>query len=239
MNAPLRGLTVLLLHAFPLDARMWDETRSELGELVVVAPTLPPEGDGRTLSGWATAVLGLVEGEIVPVGVSMGGYLAFELWRQAPERISGLVLSDTRAGPETDEGRGGRERTIELIHAHGAAGLWREMEPKLFSPAAEPEVVAQAQSIALERSPSDLITSVEAIRDRADSRPTLATIDVPTLVVVGEKDELTPPHEAAAIASGIAGSKLVTIPDSGHLPPLERPRAFRSSLRALLAEVGA
>src|SRR5215204_4008461 len=232
MNAPLRGLTVLLLHAFPLDTRMWDETRSELGELAVVAPTLPPEGDGRTLSGWATAVLGLV-------GVSMGGYLAYELWRQAPERISGLVLSDTRARPETDEGRVGRERTIELIHAHGAAGLWREMEPKLFSPAAEPEVVAQAQSIALERSPSDLITSVEAIRDRADSRPTLATIDVPTLVVVGEKDELTPPHEAAAIASGIAGSKLVTIPDSGHLPPLERPRAFRSSLRALLAEVGA
>jgi pimeloyl-ACP methyl ester carboxylesterase len=239
MNAPLRGFTVLLLHAFPLDARMWDETRKALGEVAVVAPTLPPEGDGRTLSGWAAAVLGLVEGEIVPVGVSMGGYLAFELWRQAPERISGLVLSDTRAGPETDEGRVGREQTIELIREHGAVGLWGEMEPKLFSPAAEPEVVAQARSIALEQSPSDLIACVEAIRDRPDSRPTLATIDVPTLVVVGEKDELTPPHEAAAIASGIAGSKLVTIPDSGHLPPLERLGAFRSSLRGLLAEVGA
>ena len=239
MNAPLRGFTVLLLHAFPLDARMWDDTRRELAEVAVVAPTLPPEGGGRTLSGWAAAVLGLAEGEIVPVGVSMGGYLAFELWRQAPERISGLVLSDTRAGPETDEGRVGRERTIELIREDGAVGLWEEMEPKLFSPAAEPEVVAQARSIALERSPSDLVTCVEAIRDRPDSRPTLPTIDVPTLVLVGEKDELTPSHEAAAIASGIAGAKLVTIPDSGHLPPLERPRAFLSSLRALLAEVGA
>jgi len=78
---------------------MWDETRRELEGVAVVAPSLPPEGGGRTLSGWAAAVLGLVEGEIVPVGVSMGGYLAFELWRQAPERISGLVLSDTRAGP--------------------------------------------------------------------------------------------------------------------------------------------
>jgi len=171
--------------------------------------------------------------------VRLGGYLAFELWRQAPERISGLVLSDTRAGPETDEGRAGRERTIELIREHGAVGLWGEMEPKLFSPAAEPEVVALARSIALDRSQDDLVTCLEAIRDRPDSRPTLPTIDVPTLVVVGENDELTPPHEAAAIASGIAGAKLVTIPESGHLSPLERPGAFLASLRALLAEVGA
>jgi len=113
------------------------------------------------------------------------------------------------------------------------------MEPKLFSPAAEPEVVALARSIALDRSQDDLVTCLEAIRDRPDSRPTLPTIDVPTLVVVGENDELTPPHEAAAIASGIAGAKLVTIPESGHLSPLERPGAFLASLRALLAEVGA
>ena len=239
MNAPLRGFTALLLHAFPLDAGMWDETRRELEGVPVVAPSLPPEGGGRTLSSWAAAVLGLVEGEIVPVGVSMGGYLAFELWRQASERISGLVLSDTRAGPETDEGRAGRERTIELIREHGAVGLWGEMEPKLFSPAAEPEVVALARSIALDRSQDDLVTCLEAIRDRPDSRPTLPTIDVPTLVVVGENDELTPPHEAAAIASGIAGAKLVTIPESGHLPPLERPEAFLTSLRAQLVEVGA
>jgi 3-oxoadipate enol-lactonase len=239
MNAPPRGLTVLLLHAFPLDAHMWHETRKELGEVAVVAPTLPPEGGGRTLSGWAAAVLGLVEGEIVPVGVSMGGYLAFELWRQAPDRISGLVLSDTRAGPETDEGRAGRERTIELIREHGPAGLWKGMEPKLFSAAAEHDVVERARSLALGRNPDDLVTCVEAIRDRPDSRPTLPTIDVPTLVVVGEKDELTPPPEAAAIASRIAGSKLVTIPESGHLPPLERPGAFLAGLRALLAEVGA
>lgn len=239
MNAPLRGCTVLLLHAFPLDAGMWDETRREFEGVAVVAPSLPPEGGGRTLSGWAAAVLGLVEGEIVPVGVSMGGYLAFELWRQAPERISGLVLSDTRAGPETDEGRAGRERTIELIREHGVVGLWGEMEPKLFSPAAEPEVVALARSIALDRSQDDLVTCLEAIRDRPDSRPTLPTIDVPTLVVVGENDELTPAHEAVAIASGIAGAKLVTIPESGHLPPLERPEAFLTSLRALLVEVGA
>jgi 3-oxoadipate enol-lactonase len=239
MNSPRRGFTVLLLHAFPLDARMWDETRRELGEVTLVAPTLPPEGGGRTLSGWAGAVLGLVEGEVVPVGVSMGGYLAFELWRQAPERISGLVLSDTRAGPETDEGRAGRERTIELIREHGAAGLWEEMEPKLFSPSAKPEVVERARSLALGRDPVDLVTCVEVIRDRPDSRPTLPTIDVPALVLVGEKDELTPPSEAAAIASGIPGAKLVVIPESGHLPPLERPEAFLASLRALLAEVGA
>ena len=240
MSPPGAGFTVLLLHAFPLDAGMWNEARRELGEeLATAAPTLPPEGGGRALSGWAAAVLGLVEGDLVPVGVSMGGYLAFELWRQAPERISALVLSDTRAGSETDEGRVGRERTIELIRARGAAGLWEEMEPKLLSPAADPEMVERARSVALARDPDDLVACVEAIRDRPDSRPTLPTIDVPTLVLVGERDELTPPPEAAAIASGIPGAKLVSIPESGHLPPLERPGAFLASLRALLAEVRA
>jgi 3-oxoadipate enol-lactonase len=240
MSPPGAGFTVLLLHAFPLDAGMWNETRQELGEEpATAAPTLPPAGGGRALSGWAAAVLRLVEGDLVPVGVSMGGYLAFELWRQAPERISALVLSDTRAGSETDEGRVGRERTIELIRARGAAGLWEEMEPKLFSPAADPEMVERARSVALARDPDDLVACVEAIRDRPDSRPTLPTIDVPTLVLVGERDELTPPPEAAAIASGIPGAKLVSIPESGHLPPLERPGAFLASLRAHLAEVGA
>ena len=239
MSSPRGGFTVLLLHAFPLDARMWDETRSELWELGTVAPTLPPEGGGRSLSGWAEAVLGLVEGDIVPVGVSMGGYLAFELWRQAPVRISALLLADTRAGPETDEGRVGRERTIELIRHRGAAGLWEEMAPKLFSPGADPEVVERARSIVLGRNGDDLVACVEAIRDRPDSRLTLPSIDVPTLVLVGETDELTPPPESAAIASGIPGAKLVSIPESGHLPPLERPGAFLASLRALLAEVAA
>lgn len=240
MNSSRGSFTLLLLHAFPLDARMWDDVRRELGdELAVIAPTLPHEGGGRTLSGWADAVLGSVEGDILPVGVSMGGYLAFELWRQAPERISALVLSDTRAGPETDEGRAGRERTIELIHERGPAGLWEEMAPKLFSPAADAGVVERARLLALGRTPDDLVTCVEAIRDRPDSRPTLPTIDVPTLVLVGEKDELTPPPEAAAIGSGIPRAKLVTIPESGHLPPLERPGAFLASLRAMLRGVSA
>lgn len=239
MSPPRAGFTVLLLHAFPLDAGMWDESRRELGELATVAPSLPPEGGGRTLSGWADAVLGLAEAEVVPVGVSMGGYLALELWRRAPERISGLVLAGTRAGPESDEGRAGRERTIELIREHGAAGLWEELEPKLFSPAAEPEIVERARTLVFGRSPDKLITCVEAIRDRPDSRPTLSTIDVPTLVLVGEQDELTPPPESAAIASGIPGAKLVTLPESGHLAPLERPGSFLASLRALLAGVAA
>ena len=236
MSAPSARFTVLLLHAFPLDAGMWDETRRELGEDVVTdAPTLPPAGGGRALSGWASAVLGLVEGDLVPIGVSMGGYLAFELWRQAPERISALVLSDTRAGPETDEGRAGRERTIQLIRERGAEGLWEEMEPKLFSPAADPDVVERARSIAFARDPEDLVACVEAIRDRPDSRPTLQTIDVATLVLVGEKDELTPPPEAAAIASGIGGREAGL--DSGLRPspaaraarsvPRERPRPAR------------
>ena len=217
---------------------MWQWQRRELAALGrrVVAPDLPGAGGGRSFRAWAERTLALVDGPVVPVGISMGGYLAFELWRRASERIAALVLADTRAGQETPEGRKGRDETIRLVREGGATALWASLEERLFAPAAPAPAVDLARRIALEQPVSGLVAALEAIRDREDSRPALRSIAVPTLVVVGEEDMLTPPSEAEAIVHALPGARLVRVARSGHLPPLERPDEFNAALTSFLEE---
>ena len=222
---------------------MWQSQRPELTALGrrVVAPDLPGAGARAVASfrAWAERVLTLVEGPFVPVGISMGGYLAFELWRRARERVAALVLADTRAGEETSEGRKGRDETIRLVREGGATALWAAMEERLFAPGASAAAVDLARRIALEQPVSTLVAALEAIRDREDSRPALGSIAVPTLVVVGEEDVLTPPTEAEAIAHALPDARLVRIARSGHLPPLERADEFNGALVSFLEEQNA
>jgi pimeloyl-ACP methyl ester carboxylesterase len=233
--------TVLLLHAFPLDERMWDGQRAALEAAGhrLAAPRLPGPEPELGVDAWARRVLGLVEGPFVPVGCSMGGYLAFELWRQARERIPALGLLDTRATPDTPEQRVARDDAIRLLGEAGREAFWDDLAPKLFSVDADPTVVARAREIALEQPVTGLVAAQEPIRDRPDSRPTLATIDVPVLVVVGEEDGVTPPKEAEAMAAAIDGSRLVRVTGAGHLAPLERPDEVAEALAGFLAEVSA
>ncbi|MGH3018610.1 MAG: alpha/beta fold hydrolase [Gaiellaceae bacterium] len=237
MNRP----TVLLLHAFPLDARMWEGQRAALEAAghPVVAPDLPGPAPELGFDVWARRVLALVDGAFVPVGCSMGGYLAFELWRQAPERIAALALVDTRATPDTPEQREARDDAIRLLGEAGRAAFWDDLAPRLFAAGADPAVVARAREIALEQPLTGLVAAQETIRDRVDSRPTLATIDVPVLVAVGEEDGMTPPADAEAMAAAIDGARLVRIPRAGHLSPLERADEVAEALLAFLAEVRA
>jgi 3-oxoadipate enol-lactonase len=233
-------VTILLLHAFPLDSRLWEGHREalEASGYPVVAPDLPGEPEAH-FGAWADRVLRLVQGDFVPVGVSMGGYLIFELWRRAPERIRALVLADTRATPETPESREAREQMIRLAGEGGAGAVWERMREKLIAPGAAPEVVERARRIALEQSVSGIVATLEAIRDRADSWPTLATLDVPALVIVGDEDTLTPPAEAEAMFEALTASpakRFVRIEGAGHLPPLEQPELFRQALLDFLNE---
>jgi len=232
--------TILLLHAFPLDSRMWDGHREalEAAGYAVVAPDLPGEPEA-TFAAWAGRVLRLVEGDFIPIGVSMGGYLIFELWRRAPERIRALVLADTRATPETPEAREARDELIGVAGEQGVGAVWERMRGRLLAPGASADAVARAEQIALEQPVMGIVATLEAIRDRADSRPTLPTIGVPALVVVGEEDTLTPPSAAEEIAAGIPNARLVLIPECGHLPPLEKPEEFTSALVDFLEEVPA
>jgi pimeloyl-ACP methyl ester carboxylesterase len=228
---------VLLLHAFPLDARMWDSARAAIEEAgyETVAPDLPgPEPDAR-MEAWGERVLGLVDGEFVPVGVSMGGYLAFELWRRAPERIRALVLANTRATPDTPEAREARDETIRVLGESGKAVFWSGLAAKLVARNASVEGLDR---IVLEQPITGLVSALEALRDRPDSRPTLATILVPVLVIAGEEDELIPVSEAEAMAAELPNARLVRVPGAGHLTPLERPEEFNRMLVEFLNEIG-
>jgi pimeloyl-ACP methyl ester carboxylesterase len=230
---------VLLLHAFPLDARMWSAQRRALEDAgyAVIAPDLPgPEAD-IGFGPWAERVLGEVEDDFIPVGISMGGYLTFELWRRARARIPALVLADTRATADTPEQRLARDDTIRLLGEDGFEPFWDGLAPKLFSAGADSEVVARAQSQAAEQEITALVAALMTLRDRDDSTTTLATIDVPTLVVVGEEDALTPPRDAAELEDGIRLARLVQMPGAGHLTPLEQPEEFNRALLSFLDEV--
>lgn len=224
--------TVLLLHAFPLDSRMWESQRSALEAAGhrVAAPDLPGEPPVVGFDAWARRVLGGVDGDLVPVGCSMGGYLAFELWRQARGRIRGLALLDSRATPDTPEQRQARDDTIRLLEEDGFEPFWDQLAPRLFGSGADRRVVARARALAAEQPLSRLVAALETLRDRPDSRPLLATIDVPALVAVGEDDALTPPADAREMAAAIPNARLATIRSAGHLAPLERPEEVAATL---------
>jgi 3-oxoadipate enol-lactonase len=232
---------VVLLHAFPLDCRMWADTKRalEAAGWQVSAPDLPGPEAEPTLAAWAERVLHAGDERIVPVGVSMGGYLAFELWRRARDRIAALVLVDTRAGSETAESRRGRDEMLELLDEVGVPAVWERLEGRLFAPGTPREVVERAREVALEQGTERLTAAVEAIRDREDSTGLLGEIDVPVLVVTGADDALVPPTESEAMAGALARSRLVSVPGAGHLPPLERPDDFARALLSFLDEVAA
>jgi 3-oxoadipate enol-lactonase len=230
---------VLLLHAFPFDSRVWDEVRPALEEagFDLVAPDLPgPELD-LGFPAWARRVLGLVECDFVPVGSSMGGYLAFELWRQAPDRIAGMVLVGTRATPDSAEQRLARDDSIRLLGEAGRKPFWEDLEPKIFAAGVDPDVVARARRLALEQPITALVATQETIRDRADSSPTLSTIDVPVLVLVGEEDRLTPPSDAEAMVAALPDARLSRLEGAGHLAAFERPGEVAAQITGFLEEV--
>ena len=234
----MRRPVVLLLHAFPLDRRMWSAQRRALEDAGydVIAPDLPgPEAD-TGFGPWAERVLGEVEDDFVPVGISMGGYLTFELWRRARTRIPALVLADTRATADTPEQGLARDDAIRVLGEDGFEPFWDGLAPKLFSAGADPEVVARARAQAAEQEITTLVAALMTLRDREDSTSTLATIDVPTLVVVGEEDALTPPSDAADLEDGIRLARLVRMPGAGHLTPLEQPQEFNRALLSFLDE---
>ena len=201
-----------------------------------VAPDLPGADLELGFPAWAQRVLALVEGNFVPVGSSLGGYLAFELWRQAPERITAMALVGTRATPDSPEQREAREDSISLLGEAGREAFWEELAPRLFAPGVDPAVVVAAREVALEQPITALVTAQETIRDRADSRPTLPTIHVPVLVLVGDEDRLTPPSDSESMVAALPNARFSRLAGAGHLTPLERPDAVAKLLLEFFEE---
>jgi len=216
-------VTLVLLHAFPLDERMWEP----LGRDDAIAP--PLYGPGATMDDWADAVLEQVDGPFVACGASMGGYCAQAIARRAPERLTGLVLTGARLGADPPDRRAARADTIELIRSRGAAGLWEDMRPKLFPESAAADAVERAHAIALEQSPDDLVRGIEAIRDRPDATSDVVSLRVRVLLALGEHDTFFTPDEARA-----TGLRTHVFDGVGHLPSMERPEQFNGLLNELL-----
>ena len=218
---------------------MWDDLASSLGEAgyEVVAPELPGDEPELGFGAWARRVLGLVDGPFVPVGCSMGGYLAFELWRQSPDRIAALVLADTRATPDSPEQREARDDSIRVLGEVGREAFWDDLAPRIFAESVDPDVVERARAITFEQPLTGLVATQETIRDRVDSRSTLSTIDVPVLVLVGEEDRLTPPADSEAMVAALPDARFSRIARAGHLAPLEQPEAVAGAIREFLREV--
>lgn len=241
-----RGTPIVFLHAFPLNATMW---RGPLEGLPTgwrgVAPDLRGfraswrEGGeaARHVRDHAKDVLALLDhlsaAPAVIVGLSMGGYVAFECWRQRSDAIAGLVLVDTRAEPDTDDARAKRRQMQDLVRTAGPSAVADAMLPTLLGASTQttdPHRAVEVRRL-IEANRADAIhDALETLGSRPDSRPTLATISCPTLVVVGEEDLLTPLPMAQTIATGIAQATLVTIPRAGHLSSLEQPATFDAAL---------
>ncbi len=232
---------VLLLHAFPLHSGMWSRQIAALEKRHrVLAPDyrglgksdVPPEAS--TMELLAQDVRALMQHlrieRAAVAGLSMGGYLAFELYRQAPALFRGLALCDTRAGADSEEGKATREKFAQTAIEKGLSWVADEMIPKLLRPQPDPAAVREVRTLILGGTPAGVAAAQRGMARRPDSTSTLATITCPTLVVVGAQDALTPPAESEKMAKAVKGAKLVKIPNAGHLSNVENPEAFDKAL---------
>jgi pimeloyl-ACP methyl ester carboxylesterase len=238
------GTPLVFLHAFPFNRTMWEPQEVALSARHRVV-TIDLRGHGESdapywrysLEQYADDVTALLVHvgitKAVFVGLSMGGYLAFTLYRRYPEWISGLVLADTRA--EADSALQSKWR-FDLAQRAGAVGssvVVDDMLPKLLSPkryVKDPDFVERVRAIQASAPVPGIVGDLMAMAERPDSTGLLPSISVPTLVICGEDDVLTTPADAERIARGIKGATLITIPDAGHLSNMEQPALFNRAV---------
>lgn len=240
---------LLLVHAFPLDRAMWQPQIDEFdSRLPVVAPNLPGFGGSAsagavmTMSSAAERCLDALDGagvdRAVVCGLSMGGYVALELWRRARERFAGLVLANTRAGADTEEGAANRRALADRLDAEGN-GFLVESPPPLLSENAPDDLRTIVRGF-IGRQPAGAIAAASrGMAQRPDSTPDLPGIDVPALVITSDGDRLIPADVSAPMASQIPGATLAVIAGAGHLSNLEAPGQFNRLLAEHLERCGA
>ncbi len=243
------GPGVILLHAFPMTHAMWEpQARRLRRRRRVVAPDIygfgltPLPADDWHFPGLAGDVLELADAlgleTFTLVGLSMGGYAAFEMLEAAPDRVDALVLADTRARADTDAERRTRMELAAEVERSGAAVLEERLLPRLLGRRPGPDNVHRARRAIRQAAPAAVARALRAMAGRRDCTPRLAGIRAPTLVLGGAEDAITPPPETRAWAARIPAGRFVEIPGAGHLANMENPGAFNEALDAFLAETG-
>ena len=246
------GEPLLLLHAFPLSADMW---RPQLERVPrgwrFIAPDMRGLGgsalDGSTavsINEYASDTLDLMNAldldRAVIGGLSMGGYATFALFRQAPERVSGMILADTKSSADTEDGVRGRRALLERLRSDGVKAVADQMMGKLLGETSHRErstLVAEVRRQIEANRADGVDAAIYALMTRPDSTPDLPRIACPTLVIVGEEDIVTPVSEAEALHHSIRGSQLCVLPGAGHLSNLEAPEEFSNTITKWVASL--
>jgi pimeloyl-ACP methyl ester carboxylesterase len=225
---------LVLLPGLLCDRALW---QFQIAALSDRAEILVPDLTGaETIAGLAASVLAEAPERFALAGLSMGGYVAFELLRQAPDRVTRVAFLDTSARPDSADQARRRKGLIALSRTGSFKGVTPRLLPQLLHPDHVETPIAQIVMDMAQRIGRDgFIRQENAILGRPDSRPDLAAIDVPALVLVGEADVLTPPDLVREIADGIPGARFRMIDKAGHLPPLEQPEAITGALAEWLA----
>jgi pimeloyl-ACP methyl ester carboxylesterase len=231
----------VLLHAFPLDHRMWDGVRAGIAEHIeLITPdqrgfgNTPLGDDEPNLTTVATDVIDMLEGRrAVLGGCSMGGYVAMAVLREAPELVAGLLLVSTRATADAEAARANRHAMATRIDEEGPGFVPDTVLPTLLGTETtdrRPEVVDTVRTLVSEQDGATIAWAQRAMAARPDSSQVLRNTDVPTLIVRGEQDTLIPPDEADALATLMPKAEVVVLAGAGHLPPLEVPEEFTGAV---------
>lgn len=249
-----KGRVLVLVHPFPLSAEAYRADADVLADSMrIVAPSMRGFGESSpfdavtkpSVDAMADDVAALldrldVREPIVLGGISMGGYVALAFARRHAQRLAGLVLADTRAEADSDTARANRDRNIARVNAGEFAAFVDELLPNLVAKRTvdtKPEIVAQARAIALQQTEAAVADALVALRDRPDATPSLGAIAVPTLVLVGSEDTVTPVAAAEVMVKGIPNATLHVIEGAGHLSNLEAPAAFRDAIRGFVTSL--
>jgi pimeloyl-ACP methyl ester carboxylesterase len=246
------GLPVVLLHAFPLSSAMWLAQREALApEYRIITPD--QRGFGGSALGAEPPDLDLVADDLAALldaknidaavigGLSMGGYVAMALLRRHPHRVRALVLADTKSSADPGPARANRERIAVAVESPESTVLLDEVLPTLVGSTtveSRPLVLGRIRGMVQSAPAPAVAWAQRAMAARPDSTQTLAAVDVPTLVVVGEEDGLSPPADAEQMAAVVPNARLVRIPAAGHLSAVETPEVFNEALGEFLSTLG-
>jgi pimeloyl-ACP methyl ester carboxylesterase len=240
-----RGDPVLLVHGFLLSGYLWHAVAPSLSPSYrLIIPDLPghgrsPSSSSSTMGEYAGALASLLEqaGDAEPVvliGMSMGGYIAFEFYRRYRDRVRALVLVNTRAQADSRDDAQARRALIRRVGGEGSRAAAEALLPGLFGSRASPELLGQWMTLMTATTPGGTIAALQAMAQRPDSFPTLASATCPILIIAGEEDALTPPRDARRMHQATDRGRLRILPDAGHMTPVECPQAFLKTLRSFL-----
>jgi len=245
----MSALPLVLIHAFPMGTGMWKTQVAAVGDRQVLVPPLPgfdrhPRVAELTMDAYARDVLASLDRagieRAVFCGLSLCGYVLFGILRQALDRVGALVLADTRTSVDTPERLAARVRSIETVRQRGPSAIADEMIPGLLGPtthATKPQVGTEIRRLIELQTADAIADGLHAMMSRPDSAPVLAKVHVPTLVIVGNDDGITPVSDAQAMHRAVPGSRLVVMSHAGHMSNMEAPAEFNGALLEFLADL--